>query len=80
MDEAALADALRHLPAGARDELRRLLIHAQSDRDAIAEQLLRRRTPGMGDLADLIDMLTMDDDARRRVVRLLGELEAADRP
>jgi hypothetical protein len=28
------------------------------------------------DLADLIDMLTIDDDMRRGVVRILGEIEA----
>jgi len=77
MDEAALADALRHLPADARGELRRLLISDQPERDAIAEQLLRRRTPGTDDLADLIDLLTLDDTSRKRVVRLLGELEAS---
>ena len=76
MDEAALADALGHLPAGARDELRRLLIRDQPDRDAIAEQLLRLRRPGADDLADLIDLLTLDADSRRRVVRVLGEMEA----
>lgn len=37
---------------------------------------LRRRTPGADQLADLIDMLTLDAHARRRVARLLGELEA----
>lgn len=69
MEDAALADALRQLDAGARSDLRRLLIRDQPDRDAIANQLLRRRTPGAHDLADLIDLLTMGADARRRVVR-----------
>jgi hypothetical protein len=75
VDDAALADALRRLSSEARDELRRLLICDQSDRDAIAERLMRRRAPGADDLADLIDMLTLDADARRQVVRILGELE-----
>ena len=78
MDDAATADTLRRLPPGARDELRQLLIRDQPERDAIAEQLLRQRTPGADDLADLIDLLTLDDDGRRRIVRLLGELEAWD--
>jgi hypothetical protein len=30
------------------------------------------------DWADIIDMLTMHPEARRRVVRLLGEIEAGD--
>ena len=44
----------------------------------IAEQLLRRRTPGATDLADLLDMLSIDDEARRMVVRVLGEMEAVE--
>jgi len=78
LDDAALTDVLRRLPPGARSDLRRLLISDQPDRNAIAEQLLRRRTLGADALADLIDLLTLDADARRRVVRLLGELEAWD--
>ena len=78
MDDAAFADLLRRLPSGVRDGLRRLLIRDQPARDAIAEQLLRLRTPGADDVADLIDLLTVDDKARRQVVRLLGELEAED--
>ena len=76
MDEAALADALRRLDSGARSDLRKLLSSDPPDRDAIAQQLLRRRTPGTDELAELIDLLTLDADARRRVVRLLGELGA----
>jgi hypothetical protein len=30
------------------------------------------------DLAEIIDMLTMYPEARRQVVRLLGEIEAGD--
>jgi hypothetical protein len=59
-----------------RDALRRVLIHDQSDRDAIASQLLRYREGRGDDWADIIDMLTMYPDARRQVVRLLGEIEA----
>jgi len=77
MDDAALADSLQRLAPAARSDLRQLLIRDQPVRDAIAEQLLRRRTPGTDDLADLIDLLTLDDTSRKRVVRLLGELEAS---
>ena len=31
------------------------------------------------DWADIIDMLTMHPEARRKVVRMLGEIEAAER-
>ena len=76
MDDEAFRSPLRQLPQSARDDLRRLLIRDQPDRDAIAEQLLRRRTPAADDLAELIDMLSLDVEARRQVVRILGELEA----
>jgi hypothetical protein len=49
---------------------------ATRDRDAIAQQLLRRRTSRADAIADLIDLLSINADARRRVARLLGELEA----
>lgn len=50
----------------------------QADRDRTAEALLRRRTPGATDLADFLDSFSIDDQARRQVVRLLGEMEASD--
>jgi hypothetical protein len=62
---------------GARDTLRRVLIHDQADRDAIASELLRYRVGRGDDWADIIDMLTMYPEARRRVVRVLREIAAA---
>jgi hypothetical protein len=53
-----------------------VLIHDQADRDAIASELLRYRDEGGDDWADIIDLLTMHPDARRSVIRLLGEIEA----
>jgi hypothetical protein len=50
------------------------LTRDQADRDAIASQLLRHRDGRGDDWADIIDMLTMHPDARRKVVRLLGTL------
>jgi hypothetical protein len=63
-----------------RDALRRVLIHDQADRAGIASRLMRYRDGQSDDWADIIDMLTMYPDARRRVVRLLGELAAAEKP
>jgi hypothetical protein len=77
MDDATLRSSMSRLEPAARDDLRRLLIRDLADRDAIAEQLLRRRTAGADQLAELIDMLSIDDEARRQAVRILGELEAA---
>jgi hypothetical protein len=54
-----------------RDSLRRILIHDQDGRDAVASQLLRYRDRH-GDWADIIDMVTMHPEARRRVVRFAG--------
>lgn len=77
MSDDDLRSTLEGLDPAARDDLRRLLIRDQADRDAIAQQLLRRRTNGADDLADLIDKLSLDALMRRKVVRVLGELEAS---
>jgi hypothetical protein len=53
---------LELLDLKARDDLRRVLIHDQSDRDAIASQLLRYRDRHGDDWADIIDTLTMYPD------------------
>jgi hypothetical protein len=58
--------------SGTRDDPRRLLIRDQANRDTIAERLLRRRTAGADYLAELIDFLSLDSEARRRIVRVLG--------
>jgi len=50
------------------------------DRDAIASMLMRYRDENGQGWADLIDVLTMYPDARRTVVRVLGEIEAAPGP
>jgi hypothetical protein len=74
-----LHDLLETLDPKARDTLRRVLIHDQADRDAIASQLMRYRDERGDDWADIIDMLSMHPDARRAVVRLLGETQAESR-
>jgi hypothetical protein len=61
----------------ARDTLRRVLIRDQGERDAIASRLMRYRDQNGQDWADIIDSRTMHPDARRRVARVLGELEAS---
>jgi hypothetical protein len=76
MDDADLRATLLRLLLAARSDLRRLLFASQADRDRIGGQLLRRRTESATDLADLLDTLSIDNAARRRVVRVLGEMEA----
>jgi hypothetical protein len=75
--DAELRILLRALTPKARNDLRRVLIHDQSDRDAISSQLLRYRDDRGDDWADIIDMLTVHPEAGRRVARILGEVEAA---
>ena len=53
-----------------------MLIHDQADRDAIASRLMRYRDGRGDDWADIIDMLTMYPGTRRRVIRVLGEIDA----
>ncbi len=76
MDDDDLPAVLEWLSPKGRDALRRVLIRDQPDRDAIARELLHYGDAAANDWADIIDALTMNPEARRRVVRLLGELEA----
>ena len=71
-----LRSLLETLDPLTRDALRHVLIHGQTDRDAVSSQLLRYRDGHGDDWADIIDMQTMHPEERRRVVRLLGELDA----
>jgi hypothetical protein len=63
-----------------RDDLRRVLIRDQADRDAIASLLMRYHDENGQGWADIIDLLSMYPDARRGVVRALGELTAKTDP
>jgi hypothetical protein len=75
-EDADLRGLLKDLDPKTRDDLRNVLIRDQADRDAISSRLMRYRDQNGQDWADVIDFLTMYPEARRRVVRLLGELEA----
>jgi hypothetical protein len=74
-EETDLRAVLGTLNPKARDDLRRVLIRDQPDRDAVASQLLRYRDERGDDWADIIDMLTMHPEARRPVVSELGTAE-----
>jgi len=67
---------LETLDPKARDALRRVLIHdpGRPRRGLLATAPLPRRA--RRGWADVIDVLTMQPEARRKVVRLLGELSA----
>ncbi len=76
-EDADLRDISGTLSPLAREHLRDVLIRDQSDRDAIAAELLRYRDERGTAWANLVDQLTLDPELRRRYVRLLGELEAS---
>jgi hypothetical protein len=59
-------------------KLRRILVHDQAARDAISTQLLLYRDERGNDLADIIDMLTLHPEARRRVARMLAQIDAEE--
>jgi hypothetical protein len=75
-EDADLRSLLQTLDPKARDHQRNVLILDQADRDAISSSLMRYRDENGQRWADVIDFLTMYPDARRRLVRVLGELEA----
>ena len=77
-DSPSLRDLFMTLHPRGRDDLRRVLILDQVNRDAISSRLMRYRDQNGQDWADIIDFLTMHPDARRQVVRLLGEIEAGE--
>ena len=71
-DAVDLRAALSALDPPARDALWRVLIRDQADRDAIAQELMRHPDANGQEWADILDMLTMNPDARQRVVRAAG--------
>jgi hypothetical protein len=76
-DESRLREVLQRLEPDARARLRTLLVADAAHRDHMAQNLLRTGTDAAESLADVLDMLTLDTEVRRSVVRLLGELEAS---
>ncbi len=74
--DAELRALLATLDSKARDDLRNVLIHDQADRDAIASLPMRYRDGRGDEWSDIIGMLTMYPGARRRVIRVLGEIDA----
>ena len=76
-EDDGLRELLRSLSPSARGHFRNVLIHDQADRDAIASSLMRYRDQNGQAWSDIIDMLTMHPEAGRKVVRLLGEIQAS---
>jgi len=59
LNDPQLRHVLATLDPKARDDLRRVPIRDQADRDAISSRLMRYRDQNGQDWADIIDMLTM---------------------
>lgn len=76
MDDAELVRLLSQVEPRGRDGLRRLMGAEQHERDEFALALLRQRTQVGRDLADLLDLASLDGDVRQQLVRVLGQLEA----
>ena len=74
--ERVAMSLLATLDPKACDDLRRVPIRDQADRDEIPMLLLRYRDAIGDELADIIDMLMMNPEEQRKVVRLLAEIEA----
>jgi hypothetical protein len=64
------------LDSKTRDDLRRVLIRDQADREAISSRLMRYRDRNGQGRADIIYLLTMHPEARRQVACPLGEMAA----
>jgi hypothetical protein len=64
--DGSLRGLLETLNPSAREHLGSVLIRDQADRDAIASRLMRYRDQNGQGWADIIDLLTMYPDARRR--------------
>jgi hypothetical protein len=75
-EDAELRALLFKLAPETRDRFRHVLTRDQADRDAISSHLMRYRDQNGQDWAHVIDFLTMWPDARRKIVRLLGEIVA----
>jgi hypothetical protein len=69
-DADSLRALLETLDPKARDDLRRVLIRDQADRDAISSRLMRYLDQNRQDWADIIDLLTMHPEARRQAFRV----------
>jgi hypothetical protein len=77
MNDADMRRLFASFPPNARDVLRRAARADQWERDELASSLMRE-AKGQ-DMADLIDELSLHDDVRRQVVRVLGEMETEPR-
>jgi hypothetical protein len=77
-DDGDLRALLSTLDPKVRDDLRRVPIHDQADRDVIASHLMRYRNKNGQDWAKHHRLADDAPGEWRKVARVLGEIEAAD--
>jgi hypothetical protein len=75
--DTEILEALAEIRPDGRATLRKYLIADQLDRDGLLLGLYRDGSDVSALLAEFLELLSVDDDARRRVTRILGEIEAA---
>jgi hypothetical protein len=78
VEDREVASLLAMVNPTGRDVLRRAMRAEKSDRDKLASALMRDPSNVAQDLADLLDLASMDPGIRRQLIRVLGELEAHD--
>jgi hypothetical protein len=78
VEDSEVGAVLRKLSPDAREILRRLMTSEQHNRDSYASALLRVDSVAAATMAELLDMASLQPDLRRRIARVLGELEGAD--
>jgi hypothetical protein len=77
MTEAEITAALSEILSHGRRDLRKYLIADEDDRKGLLLRLYREGSPTARAMAELIEVLDVDGAARRRLTRILGEIEAA---
>ena len=75
-----LRDLLLQFTPSAREHFRNVLIRDFHDRNAISPILMRYRDRHGDDWADIIDVLTMHPEARRKGCAILGRLQVPQAP
>ena len=76
MDDQELKELLSQIGPHGRDVLRRLMRAEQFERDEFSEALKGYPSSSAPDLINLIDLASLNPDVRRRLARVLGEIEA----
>jgi hypothetical protein len=74
--DSELRGLLLELNQSGRTVLRRMMLAEQWERDEAAAALLRYNTAAASKVAEIVDLASLNPDARRQLIRVLGDLEA----